>query len=174
MEEGSLPPAAVNRQTETLAAEMLLQKELCDHLRDELEDERRNLKEVQEKYSVVLNESHVKTLKYQAALQAVQRHLPSDASGKGVGVIGAKSTPGKNSPTSSSSSSQSATAKALVRATSSLPAASTGSPTNASKMVHQGSLDPAVLTVQTGIPEGDDSGSSTSSGVRSPSFYGFK
>ena len=162
-DESSSTPG--KRKPETLAAELLLQTELCDQLRDDLENERRNLNEIQDKYSMVLTESQVKTLRYQADIQQLQEHQ------KGAVKI---ASPTKSPPQFSSSPSFSGLAKMPVRATASLPvSAGTAGISAASKMTHQASLDANALSVQTNIAEADES-SSTSSGVRSPSFYGFR
>merc|ERR1719193_2554933 len=75
LQSGICGEDAGKKKAELLTAELLLQTELCDQLRDELENERRNLKDVQEKYSMVLTESQVKTLKYQADIQQLHHQF---------------------------------------------------------------------------------------------------
>ena len=107
-------------------------------------------------------------------LRQQQQQLHQDQTLKGVNS--GKLSPLKpvNPLLSSIAASASSTAKQPVRATASLPVTGPSPPTPSSKLVHQGSLDATLLSVQTNIPEMDESASSTSSGVRSPSFYGFK
>ena len=112
----------------------------------------------------------------QADLQSLRQQ---DQSTKIAGVSGGgKLSPLKsaNSIPAASSASVVATStpnKLPVRATTSLPV--TPPPTSSSaRLVQQGSLDASMLSVQANIPEMDEGGSSTSSGVRSPSFYGFQ
>ena len=124
---------------------------------------------VEHVYYQALSIRHSQHLSKQADLHFLRQQQQQDQSFKGAS--GGKLSPLK--PVNPIVTSIAAAAKQPVRATASLPV--TGPPpTPSSKLVHQGSLDATLLSVQTNIPEMDESGSSTSSGVRSPSFYGFK